>query len=34
MMVNKVGGYTQHHPSKVEGEIFEIAEKYQKKECH
>ena len=31
MMVNKVGGYTQHHPSKVEGEIFEIAEKYQKK---
>ena len=31
MMVNKVGGYTKHHPSKVEGEIFEIAEKYKKK---
>ena len=30
MMVNKVGGYTKHYPSKLEGEIYDVSEKYKK----
>ena len=29
-MVDKEGGYTVHHPSKIEGEVYDIAEKYKK----
>ena len=31
-MVDKTGGYTKHFPTKKEGEIFDIAQKYQEEE--
>ena len=31
LMVEKLGGFTKHYPSKEEGEIYEISQKYLKK---